>query len=211
VVPAPNGHIVRVATTFLRLHGFDLFIGVAVAAGLLGFGLVQVHLPQAAEQSYGDYTRLTAFHTLPMLLAPIVGFVLVGASPQLERQASRRMQATRCGLMLGCTVIALGALLPASLVIDLNDAVQVTAENTLFVIGAGAVLTGWFDRAWSWFPVVAIGTAGLISADYSTLSTIAVIDRTAGDTTACLVAWLVGLAHYTVKGGHKPTRETPFD
>ncbi|WBQ03411.1 hypothetical protein [Kribbella sp. CA-293567] len=201
----------RLAATFLRLHGFDLFTAAAAAAGLLGFGLVQVQLPQAVEQSYGDYTRLTGFHILPLLLAPIVGFVLTGEAPQLERQASRRMQAARGGLLLGCTAVALCALLPASLVVDVDHAVQVTAENTLFVLGASAVLSVWFDRTWAWFPVFAIGTAGLIAADQSTLSAIAVIDRTPGDTTICIIVWLVGLVHYVVKGANKRSQETGVD
>jgi hypothetical protein len=202
---------VRVATTFVRLHGVDLFAAVALAAGLLGFGLASVRLPQAVEEGYGDYTRLTAFHLLPLLLAPVVGLVLTGAVPELERQASRSLLVPRGALLIGCTAIALVTLLPASTVVDVDHAVQVSAENTLCVIGAMAILTGWLDRTWAWFPVVAVGAVGLVSADHSTVSTVAILDRTPGDTTICLVIWALGLVVYTFKGAHRRTQEKLVD
>jgi hypothetical protein len=196
---------VRITAIVIRSHDVDLFAAVAVAAGLLGFGLARIHLPQAVEQGYGDYTRLTAFHLLPLLLAPILGVVLCGSAADLERQAARPLQTTRFTLLLATTAIALIALLPASLTVDVDHAVQVSTENTLCTIGIVAIASGWLDRTWSWFPIVAIGALGFVSSDHSTITTLTIIDRLPGDTLPAFTIWLTGLALYTFRGTYPPT------
>lgn len=214
MVRTADGPVVRLAATYLRLHGFDVFVVVVAAAGCLGFVLAKVPLPQATEQAYGDYTRLTAFHILPLLLAPIAGFVLVGAAPQLEQHSARSLHLQRCRLLSAATAVACVALLPASAAINPNNgdnAIHVSTENTLIVLGAAAILVGWIDRAWSWFPIVAVGAAGLTATDHSTLSALALVDRTADDTTTSLIVWIIGAAHYTMKGAYRPASDTRAD
>lgn len=206
----------RIAAIYFRLHGYLAFVCLAVGFGCLAFALAKVPLPQAAEQTYGDYTQLTAFHILPLLLAPAASFALVGSVsvPRREQHASRQIFALRLGLLLGLTAISIIGLSPAAVSVgsgDVGNAIPATLENVLLVIGVVAFLIRWIDPAWCWFPIVAVGAAGLVAADHSAISTLTVIDRTPGDMRVAIVAWSIGLIHYAFRGARVVDADTHTD